>query len=94
MRKEIQKYAKTVTMETPLEEVRQHVRNMVEFNYVFNVAQKNEAKKNVDKLQDKKVESMIIQDVKYVKVSIFQKAFKVSFHKACQIKEFFMKKAK
>ncbi len=41
MRKELIEYAKTVYLDTPLDEIREHVENMDEFRYVFNMAQKN-----------------------------------------------------
>ena len=44
MRKELVEYAKTVCMDTPLDEIQKHVRDMDEFRYVFSMAQKNEDK--------------------------------------------------
>ena len=41
MRKELIEYAKTVYLDTPLDEIREHVENMDEFRYVFSMAQKN-----------------------------------------------------
>lgn len=44
MRRELVEYAKTVYMDTPLDEIQKHVRDMDEFRYVFNMAQKNGCK--------------------------------------------------
>ena len=41
MRKELIEYAKTVSLDTTLDEIREHVRDMDEFRYVFSMAQKN-----------------------------------------------------
>jgi hypothetical protein len=41
MRKELIEYAKTVYMDTPLDEIQKHVKDMDEFRYVFSMAQKN-----------------------------------------------------
>lgn len=41
MRKELVEYAKTVYMDTPLDEIQNHVQNMDELRYVFSMAQKN-----------------------------------------------------
>lgn len=45
MRKELVEYAKTVYLDTPLDEIREHVRDMDEFRYVFNMAKKNGRRK-------------------------------------------------
>ena len=44
MREELIEYAKTVYMDTPLDEIQKHVRNLDEFRYVFSMAQKNGSK--------------------------------------------------
>jgi shikimate kinase len=41
MRKELVEYAKTVYLDTPLDEIREHVEDMEELRYVFKEAAKN-----------------------------------------------------
>ena len=41
MRKELVEYAKTVCLDTPLDEIQKHVEDMDELRYVFSEAAKN-----------------------------------------------------
>ena len=98
MRKELVEYAKTVYMDTPLDEIQKHVRNLDEFRYVFNMAQKN-GRKNPEVFPFNKeviVSDEILKDAREkfkdanlvtLKTSTVQKELQVGYSKACRIKD-------
>ena len=98
MRKELVEYAKTVYMDTPLDEIREHVRDMDEFRYVFNMAQKN-GRKNPEVfpfnkeviVSDEilKVARERFKDANFdtLKTSTVQKELQVGYSMACRIKD-------
>ena len=91
-------YAKTVYMDTPLDEIQKHVRNLDEFRYVFNMAQKN-GRKNPEVFPFNK--EVIVSDeilkvarerfkdanLDTLKTSTVQKELQVDYSKACRIKD-------
>lgn len=98
MRKELVEYAKTVYMDTPLDEIQKHVRNLDEFKYVFNMAQKNSRKnpevfpfnKEVivsDELLKVARERFKDANLDTLKTSTVQKELQVDYSKACRIKD-------
>jgi hypothetical protein len=105
MRKELVEYAKTVYMDTPLDEIQKHVRDMDEFRYVFNMAQKNR-RKNLEVFpfnNDKEVvvpEEIITiarekfrgVDLDTLKTSTVQKELKCSYSIAWRVKGLLLRK--
>ena len=100
MRKELVEYAKTVYLDTPLDEIGEHVRDMDEFKYVFNEAQKNGRKTpgvfpfNNDKevviseeIMDKAREKFKGVNLDTLKTSTVQKELWVGYSVAWRIKE-------
>lgn len=98
MRKELVEYAKTVYLDTPLDEIREHVENMDEFRYVFNMAQKNGRKtqevfpfnnnKEVvvsEEIMDKAREKFRGVDLDTLKTSTVQKELRCTYSIACRI---------
>lgn len=98
MRKELIEYAKTVYMDTPLDEIQKHVRDMDEFRYVFNMAQKN-GRKNPevfpfnneiivpDEILKVARERFKDVDLDKLKTSTVQKELKCSYSVAWRVKE-------
>lgn len=98
MRKELVEYAKTVYMDTPLDEIREHVRDMDEFRYVFNEAQKNGRKNSEvfpfnkevvvpDELMELARKKFKDVDLDTLKTSTVQKELQVGYSVAWRIKE-------
>ena len=98
MRKELVEYAKTVYMDTPLDEIREHVRDMDEFRYVFNMAQKNGRKNpevfpfNNEIIVSDEILKVVREtfkdvDLDTLKTSTVQKELQVDYSKACRIKD-------
>ena len=98
MRKELVEYAKTVYMDTPQDEIQKHVRDMDEFRYVFNMAQKNGRKQpevfpfnneiivSAELLKDAR-EKFKDANLDTLKTSTVQKELQVGYSKACIIKD-------
>jgi hypothetical protein len=104
MRKELVEYAKTVYMDTPLDEIREHVENMDELRYVFSMAQKNGRKTpevfpfNNDKevvvseeIMDKAREKFRGVDLDTLKTSTVQKELKCGYPVAWRVKDLLKK---
>lgn len=101
MRKELIEYAKTVYMDTPLEEIQKHVRDMDEFRYVFNMAQKN-GRKTPEVFPFNSNEQVIISEelkmlakekfkgvnLDTLKISTVQRELSIGYSKAWRIKEY------
>ena len=100
MRKELIEYAKTVYLDTPLDEIREHVENMDELRYVFSMAQKNGRKnpevfpfnndKEViisDELIAKAREKFRGVDLDTLKTSTVQKELQCSYSIAWRVKD-------
>lgn len=98
MRKELVEYAKTVYMDTPLDEIQKHVQDMDELRYVFKEAQKN-GNKNPEGFPFNKeviISDEIVKlarerfknvDLDTLKTSTVQKELNVGYSKAWRIKE-------
>lgn len=100
MRKELIEYAKTVYMDTPLDEIREHVENMDEFRYVFSMAQKN-GRKNPEVFPFNNDKEVIISDefiakarekfrgvdLDTLKISTVQKELQCSYSIAWRVKD-------
>ena len=98
MRKELVEYAKTVYMDTPLDEIQKHVQDMDEFRYVFNEAIKRgrktpevfplnkeiEVSESLLSLAREKFNGV---DLDKLKTSTVQKQLKVGYSVACKIKD-------
>ena len=63
MRKELVEYAKTVYIDTPLDEIRGHVEDMDELRYVFSMSQKNGCKTAEAFLFNNDNEVVITEDI-------------------------------
>ena len=100
MRKELVEYAKTVYMDTPLDEIQKHVQDMDEFRYVFNMAQKNGRKTpevfpfNNDKevvitedIMQKARETFKDVDLDTLKTSTVQKELRCAYSVAWRVKD-------
>ena len=99
MRKELVEYAKTVYMDTPLDEIQKHVQDMDEFRYVFSMAQKNGSKNpevfpfNSDRetripeeLMSLAREKFKCIDLDTLKTSMVQKELQVGYSVAWRVK--------
>ena len=98
MRKELVEYAKTVYLDTPLDEIQKHVRDMDEFRYVFNMAQKNGRKQpevfpfnneiivSAELLKDAR-EKFNAANLDTLKTSTVQKELKCSYSIAWRVKD-------
>ena len=100
MRKELVEYAKTVYMDTPLDEIKNHVESMDELRYVFSIAQKNGRKNpevfpfNNDKevvvteeIMEKAKEKFKGVDLDTLKTSTVQKELNVGYSVAWRVKD-------
>ena len=98
MRKELVEYAKTVYMDTPLDEIQKHVQDMDEFRYVFNMAQKNGCKDPEvfpfineiivsDELLNDAREKFKGANLDTLKTLTVQKELQVGYSRACRIKD-------
>lgn len=100
MRKELIEYAKTVYLDTPLDEIREHVEDMDEFRYVFSMAQKN-GRKNPEVFPFNNDKEVVISeeikalakekfrgaDLETLKTSTVQKELKCSYPVAWRVKD-------
>ena len=98
MRKELIEYAKTVYMDTPLDEIQKHVQDMDEFRYVFSMAQKNGRKQpevfpfNKEVIVQDEILKMAREkfkgvDLDTLKTSTVQKELKCGYSVAWRVKE-------